>query len=137
MTDNTDNTGNDDGANSEKVSNAHELVTALRNDGYTVGFDASDVVDEFDENIEKTRELLDGDELAGYFLVAARDGRTDYSSSVVVDDPVVHGVTQIQMLGAHFRVVLEHTGLDTSSLVDAMVDEAITIDEPDEQRGDR
>jgi hypothetical protein len=32
------------------------------------------------------------------------------------------------MLGAHFRSVLEATGLDTTDLIDAMVDEALAID---------
>lgn len=40
-------------------------------------------------------------------------------------------LAQIQMLGAHFRSVLEASGLETTTLVDAMVDEAIAIEEAD------
>ena len=111
------------------VKAAHDLATALRNDGYTVGFNAEDVVEDFDEHADQAQAQLDADDLAAFFVVAHREGQTDYSSSVVVRDDVAWGVTQIEMLGAHFRTVLEALPLDTSELIDAMVDEAVTIDE--------
>lgn len=116
----------------EDVKAAHDLAVSLRNDGYTIGFDSSDVVEDFDDHVNAGRELLEADDLSGYFTVAHREGRTDYSSSVVVRDPVAHGVVQIEMLGAHFRAVLEALPLETTELVEAVVDEAIAIDEYDE-----
>lgn len=107
---------------------AHELTTKLRADGYSVGFDADDLVEDFDDHREQAHEVLDGDDVSAYFLVVERGQNADFSSSVVVDDPVVYGVSQIQMLGAHFRTVLDNTGLDTSELVESMVDEALAID---------
>lgn len=111
------------------VKAAHDLAVSLRNDGYSVGFDSSDVVDDFDDHVSAGRELLDADDLGGYFVIAHRQGQTDYASSVIVRDPVAHGVVQIEMLGAHFRTVLDALPLSTAELVDAMVDEAITVDD--------
>lgn len=112
-----------------RVKAAHDLATALRNEGYTVGFDADDVVEDFDDHAAAARGQLDADDLAAFFVVAHREGQTDYSSSVVVRDDVAWGVTQIEMLGAHFRTVLEALPLETTDLIDAMVDEALTVDE--------
>ena len=121
------------------VKAAHEIATTLRNKGYTVGFDGSDLVDDFDEHIATGQQMLEPDDLSGFFVVAHRDGQTDYSSSIAVEDNVAFGVLQIEMLGAHFRTVLDTLPLDTTTLVEAMVDEAITIDhqsyEDDEERG--
>lgn len=111
------------------VKTAHDLATALRNEGYTIGFDSSDVVDDFGAHVSAGQELLDADDLAAHFVVAHREGQTDYSSSVIVDEPVAYGVVQIEMLGAHFRTVLETLPLDTTELIDAMVDEALAIDD--------
>lgn len=111
------------------VKAVHDLSVSLRNDGYTVGFDSSDVVEDFDDHVEAGRELLDADDLGGYFVVAHRQGQTDYASSVIVRDPVAHGVVQIEMLGAHFRTVLEALPLNTTELVEAIVDEALTVDD--------
>lgn len=114
-----------------KVEAAHDLATTLRNEGYTVGFDSSDVVEEFDEHVDAAQQQLDAEDLGAFFVVAHRDGQTDYSSSVVLDHDVAWGVIQIEMLGAHFRSVLDALPLDTTALVEAMVDEALTIDEHD------
>jgi hypothetical protein len=115
-----------------EVKAAHDLATSLRNDGYTVGFDSSDVVEDFDEHVDAGQQLLDADDLGAYFVVAHREGQTDYSTSVVLEDNVAWGVIQIEMLGAHFRTVLDALPLDTSDLIEAMVDEALTINENDE-----
>lgn len=112
-----------------EVKAAHDLATALRNEGYTVGFDSSDVVEEFDDHTVAAQRMLEADDLGAFFVVAHREGQTDYSSSVVVDDNVAWGVIQIEMLGAHFRTVLNALPLDTSELIEAIVDEALTIDE--------
>ena len=117
------------------VKAVHDIAVSLRNDGYTVGFDSSDVVEDFDDHVEAGRELLDADDLGGYFVVAHRQGQTDYASSVIVRDPVAHGVVQIEMLGAHFRTVLEALPLNTTELVEAIVDEAITVDEMEDGDG--
>jgi hypothetical protein len=107
----------------------HDLQTALRNEGYTVGFGADDVVADFDDHVHDAQAQLDADDLAAFFVIAHREGQTDYASSVIVDDEVAWGVTQIQLLGAHFRTVLDALPLDTTDLIDAMVDEALTLDE--------
>jgi gamma-glutamyltranspeptidase len=113
------------------VKAVHDLAVSLRNDGYEVGLDAEDIVEDFNEHVENGRALLDEDDLSGYFVVAHREGQTDYASSVIVEDSVAYGIVQIEMLGAHFRTVLEALPMNTSELVDAMVDEAITIDTMD------
>lgn len=112
-----------------EVKAAHDIATTLRNDGYTIGFGSSDVVDDFDDHAIAAKRMLDVEDLGAFFVVSHRDGQTDYSTSVVLRDDVAWGVIQIEMLGAHFRAVLEALPLDTSDLIDAMVDEAITIDE--------
>jgi len=110
---------------------AHELITTLRNDGYDVAYGA-DTNDAFDDHVAEARAALDEpDALMGYYLVAMAEGQTDYYSSTVVEGSTAMALAQIQMLGAHFRSVLEATGLETTTLVDAMVDEAITIEEAD------
>lgn len=111
------------------VKAAHDLVTALRNEGHTVGFESGDLVDAFDDHVERAQAQLDADDLAAFYVIAHRQGQTDYSSSVVVDDSVIWGLIQVEMLGAHFRTVLESLPLDTTELIDAMVDEALAIDE--------
>lgn len=117
-----------------ELKKAHELTTKLRADGYSVGFDADDLVDDFDDHREQSIALLEADDVSAFFLVVERDQQTDFSSSVVVSDPVVYGVSQIQMLGAHFRTVLDNTGLETTELVESMVDEALVIDETTEEQ---
>ena len=126
MTDEPDRTGAPD-----DVELAHDLTTTLRADGYTVGFDSSDVVGDFDEHKQTAGELLEGDDVSSFFLVVERGETTDYSTSVIVADSTVWGVSQIQMLGAHFRTVLDSLPLSTETLISAMVDEAVTIDEAD------
>ena len=112
----------------EEAKRAHELITALRNDGYDVAYGAP-TNEDFPEHVDIARDALeDPDELMGYFLVAMTEGQTDYYSSTVLGGGTPVAVAQIQMLGAHFRSVLEATGLDTTDLVDAMVDEALAID---------
>lgn len=112
----------------ESAKRAHELLTALRNDGYEVAYGA-DTNEDFPEHVGVARDALeDPDQLMGYFLVAMTEGQTDYYSSTVLEGGTPMAVAQIQMLGAHFRSVLEATGLDTTVLVDAMVDEALAID---------
>lgn len=116
----------------DNVQAAHALTTALRAEGYTIGFDTEDIVEDFDEHREMAAALLDEDDVAAFFITVAREGQTDYSSSVIVDDSTVWGVTQIQLLGAHFRTVLDTLPLSTTELVDAIVDEAVTIEENDD-----
>lgn len=116
-----------------EIKAVHDLATALRNDGYTVGLDAEDVVEDFDEHVTAAQAQLDAGDLAAYYVIAHREGQTDYSSSVIVDDSVAWGVVQIEMLGAHFRTVLDALPLDTTELVEAIVDEAITIDPTDDE----
>lgn len=111
------------------VQAAHDLTTSLRADGYSVGFDVDDVVADFPEHKQQATELLEGDDVSSFFLVVERGESADYSTSVIVDDDVVWGVSQIQMLGAHFRTVLDALPLSTTDLVSAVVDEALTIDE--------
>jgi len=115
----------------ERSKRVHELITALRNDGYTVAYGA-DENDDFPEHVARAREALEPDELMGYYLVVMAPETTDYYSSTVVGGGTAMGVTQIQMLGAHFRSVLDATGLETTQLVDAMVDEGLMIDEIEE-----
>lgn len=112
-----------------KVKAVHDVVTALRNDGYTVGFDSDDVVEDFDEHVAQGQQQLDADDLAAYFVVAHREGQTDYGTSVVLGDDVVWGLIQVEMLGAHFRAVLDALPLSTTDLIDAMIDEAIAVDD--------
>lgn len=114
----------------DRSKRVHELITALRNDGYAVAYGADENAD-FPDHVVQAREALKPDEAMGYYLVVMAPGTTDYYSSTVVEGGTAVGVTQIQMLGAHFRSVLEATGLDTTQLVDAMIDEAITIEEAD------
>ena len=114
------------------VKAAHALVTSLRADGRTVGFDSSDVVEDFDDHVAAGQDLLDAEDLGAFFVVAHRDGQTDYSTSVVLQDNVAWGVIQIEMLGSHFRTVLDALPLDTTDLIEAMVDEALTIDDMEE-----
>jgi hypothetical protein len=119
----------DDG---EEAKRAHELITSLRNDGYDVAYGA-DINEDFSEYVGIARDALeDPDELMGYFLVAMTEGQTDYYSSTVLGSGTPVALAQIQMLGAHFRSVLEATGLDTTDLIDAMADEALAIDGGDD-----
>lgn len=112
----------------EETKRSHELITTLRNDGYDIAYGAG-TNEEFPEHVSAARDALeDPDELMGYFLVAMAEGQTDYYSSTVLEGGTPMAVAQIQMLGAHFRAVLEATGLDTTDLIDAMVDEALAID---------
>jgi hypothetical protein len=118
----------DDG---ERAKRAHELITALRNDGYEVAY-SDRANDEFPEHVAAGREALaDPAELMGYFLVAMAEGQTDYHASTVVDDGTASFVAQIQMLGAHFRALYDSTGeeMGVDMLVNSMIDEALTIDE--------
>jgi len=115
----------------ERSKRVHELITALRNDGYTVAY-GTDENDDFAEHVAQAREALKPNELMGYYLVVMAPETTDYYSSTVVGGGTAMGVTQIQMLGAHFRSVLGATGLETTQLVDAMIDEAVTIGEVDD-----
>jgi len=108
---------------------AHDLATSLRNEGYTIGYGRSDVVDDFDEHVQAAHDQLDVEDLGAFFVVAHRDGQTDYSSSVVLQNDLAWGLIQIEMLGAHFRTVHDALPLSTSKLVSAMVDEALTIDD--------
>lgn len=117
-----------------KIKAAHDVVDALRAEGYTVGFDSDDVVEDFDEHAGEAQDQLDAEDLAAFFVVAHREGQTDYSSSVVLEDEVAWGLVQIEMLGAHFRTVLDALPLSTTELVDAMVDEAIAADEMEGKR---
>lgn len=107
----------------------HDISLALRADGYTVGFDASDLNDDFTDHVTESKRLLDVDDLGGYFIVAHRDGQTDYASDVVVEDSLAYGIVQIEMLAAHFRAVHETLPLSVGDLVDAMVDEAVTVED--------
>lgn len=113
------------------VQAVHDLSMALRNEGYSVGLDSSDYVEDFDEHAAEAQDLLDVDDLGGFFVISHRQGQTDYATSVVVDDNVAWGLVQIEMLGAHFRTVLQALPVDTSDLVNAMVDEALTIEDMD------
>jgi hypothetical protein len=116
----------------EETKRAHELITALRNDGHDVAYGV-DTNEDFPEHVGIARDALeDPDELMGYFLVAMTEGQTDYYSSTVLGSGTPVALAQIQMLGAHFRSVLEATGLDTTDLIDAMVDEALAIDGGDD-----
>ena len=116
----------------EEAKRAHTLITALRNDGYDVAYGA-DTNEDFPEHVDVAREALEEPaELMGYFLVAMTEGQTDYYSSTVLGGGTPVALAQIQMLGAHFRTVLEATGLDTTDLIDAMVDEALAIDGVDD-----
>jgi len=114
-----------------EVKAAHDIALALRNDGYSIGYDSDDVLEDFDEHVEHGQDLLDPDDLGGFFVVAHRDGQTDFGTSVVLRDEVAYGVVQIQMLGAHFRAVHDTLPLDVETLVDAMIDEALTISDLD------
>ncbi|KOX94237.1 hypothetical protein [Halorubrum tropicale] len=112
----------------EETKRAHKLIAALRNDGYDVAYGA-DTNEDFPDHVGVARDALeDPDELMGYFLVAMTEGQTDYYSSTVLGDGTPVALAQIQMLGAHFWSVLETTSLDTTDLIDVMVDEALTID---------
>lgn len=115
----------------DRSKRTHELITALRNDGYSVAYGA-DTNDDFPNHVAAARDALDAEELMGYYLVAMAPETTDYYSSTVVEGGTEMAIAQIQMLGAHFRSVLEFTGLETTQLVDAVVDEAITIEETDD-----
>ena len=110
------------------VKAAHDIATALRSDGYTIGFDSSDIVEDFDDHVAAAQADLDADDLGAFFTVAHRDGQTDYATSVVLKHDVAWGVVQVEMLGAHFRTVLEALPLDSTDLIKAMVDEALVID---------
>lgn len=113
----------------DESKRAHELITALRNDGYSVAYGADDN-DDFPDHVAIARDALaDPDDLMGYHLVAMAEGQTDYYSSTVLEGGTAAALAQIQMLGSHFRCVLDATGLDTTQLIDAMVDEALTIDD--------
>ena len=115
--------------NDEETKRAHELITALRNDGYDVAYGV-DTNEDFSEHVGVARDAFnDPDELMGYFLVAMTEGRTDYYSSTILGGGTPVALAQIQMLGAHFRTVLEATGLDTTDLIDAMVDEALAVED--------
>lgn len=46
-----------------EVKAAHDLALALRQDGYSVGFDSSDVVDDFDEHSAQAQAMLGADDL--------------------------------------------------------------------------
>ena len=116
---------------SERSKRVHELITALRNDGYTVAYGAEENGD-FPEHVAQAREALEADELMGYYLVVMAPETTDYYSSTIVEGGTAMAVTQIQMLGTHFRSVLEATGLETTQLVYVMVNEAVTIGEVDD-----
>lgn len=56
------------------------------------------------------------DNRSGCFVVAHREGQTDYTSSVVGRDSA-DGVVQIEMLDAHVRTVLESPPLEMAELV--------------------
>ncbi|WP_254535257.1 hypothetical protein [Halomarina litorea] len=116
-----------------EVQAAHQLITTLRNQGYTVGLDTDDIVEDFNDHTVSAQALLDADDLGAFFVIAHRQGQTDYSTSVILDESVAWGVIQIEMLGSHFRTVLDALPLSTTELVDAMVDEAITIEEMDNE----
>jgi hypothetical protein len=116
------------------VKAAHDIATALRNDGYTIGFDSADVVKDFDSHVAAAQSNLDADDLGAFFVVAHRDGQTDYATSVILEHDVAWGVIQIEMLGSHFRTVLEALPLDTTDLIEAMVDEALVIDDTTEEQ---
>lgn len=114
----------------EDVQLAHDLTTALRADGYTVGFDTDEVVEDFADHKQQAAALLEGDDISSFFLVVERSGdTTDYSTSVIVENSTVWGVSQIQMLGAHFRTIYDALPLSTEDLISAIVDEALTIDD--------
>ncbi len=122
----------DDG---KRAHRAHELITALRNDGYEVAY-SDRANDEFPAHVDTGREALDGpEELMGYFLVTMAEGQTDYHASTVVEDGTASFVAQIQMLGAHFRALYDSTGeeMGVDMLVSSMIAEALTIDEMDEE----
>lgn len=113
----------------DKAKRAHELITALRNDGYEVAYSGR-ANDDFPEHVVTGREQLDDpEELMGYFLVTMAEGQTDYTASTVVDDGTASLVAQIQMLGAHFRALYDSTDMDVDLLVNSMLDEALAIDE--------
>lgn len=112
-----------------KVKAAHDVVDSLRAEGYTVVLHTSDVVDDFEHGVERSKELLEADDLAACFVVAHREGQTDYGTTVVVNDSTIWGLIQIEMLGAHFRTVHDALPLDVDELVDAMIDEAVSTEE--------
>lgn len=116
---------------------AHQLVDALRADGYSVGLAGEDapLVDDFDSHVADGQAVLDADDLSAYFVAAQVGAETNYAAACVVDDPVVWGVSQIQLLGAHFRAVHDALGVDVDTLLDAMVDEALAIDDVEDPRG--
>lgn len=116
---------------SDRSKRVHELITTLRNGGWSVAYGA-DGNEDFPEQVAAARDALEPEDLMGYYLVAMEPEQTDYYSSTVVEGGTAMAVAQIQMLGAHFRSVLEATGLDTRDLVDAMVDEAVTIEGVDD-----
>ena len=118
----------------DDVKAAHDLGVKLRADGYSVGFEADDVLDEqtFADHKEQAAKTLFDEDVASFYLAVERDQHTDYSTSCIVQDQSVWGISQIQMLGAHFRMVHDALPLSTSELIDAMVDEAITIDEDED-----
>lgn len=120
-----------------KEKAAHDLITSLRGEGYTVGFDSSDTLEDFEKHAKQAQAQLDQDDLAAFFVVAHRDEQTDYSTSVVVDDEMVWALIQIEMLGAHFRTVYERVPLEASELIDVMVDEALAVDEIQHEGLDR
>lgn len=117
---------------SERSKRVHDLLTSLRNDGVDVAYGGGENTD-FPDHVDTAQQALeDPDELMGYYLVVMAEGQTDYYSSTVLEGGTAMAITQIQMLGVHFRSVLEATGLDTTDLIDAMIDEALTIEEVDD-----
>lgn len=112
----------------EQTKRVHELITSLRNDGYTIAYGAPENED-FQEHVDEARDALDPEDLMGFYLVVMGPEQNDYYGSTVVEGGTATALSQIQMLGSHFRSVLEYTGLSTTDLIDAMVDEALTVDE--------
>lgn len=124
---------NDDVDDGERAKRAHELINAMRADGYEVAYSGR-VNDDFPEHVAAGREQLENpDELMGYFLVSMAEGQTDYSASTVVGEGTPSMVAQIQMLGAHFRALYDSSGMDVEMLVNSMIDEALEIDELSEE----
>ncbi len=108
------------------------MITALRNEGYTVSYSGA-VNSDFEKHVEEAKKPLEEpDDLMGFYLLAMLEGRTDYYSSTVLGGGPPSAIAQIQMLGSHFRSVLDSTGLETTTLVEAMVDEALTIDDSEQ-----
>ncbi|GAA0523134.1 hypothetical protein SAMN04488066_105193 [Halorubrum aquaticum] len=90
-----------------------------RDDDHERGDDheRDDERDEFAAELERARDLLDGDEIEAVHVGVVRDGEVDTTfAQRTADDPESEGLRALALLAAHVQLVADEAGVEASTV---------------------